>query len=270
MAGRTKTIGILAIVVIAVASTAISTAAALRYRAAAQLAEAQRDVLISQAASADTLNVAQLRERYREVVAQLVRRNAGVRENTAIDSQIRAIRDLVYRDNKVGSSTGTISPGQIFTRLGEPGYEQLCGGMSEAYAWALKRVGVPARVVQLASQRYLDGEDRFDTHVTVEAFVDGKWRVSDPTFNTEFQCSGSDEFLDIEGLKQCNATGGEIIPVKGASQIVGRTLEDYYAPFSEFLAAYKKYPIRSKVISSEAISFPTDDWDVSSLKYYGG
>lgn len=200
-----RTTAILAILSIAIACSALSAVAALRYKSAAQFAEAQRDALGAEMSTAATNDA---------ILASLVRREASITEALAQEQQSRAIRDLVYRTNVIGSSDNPARSGEIFVHLGEPGYEQLCGGMSDAYAWALRQIGVPARVVQLASQRFLDGENRFDTHVTVEVLIDGKWRVSDPTFNAEFQCSGNYEFLDIEGMRACVNGGNALVRSK--------------------------------------------------------
>ena len=61
-----------------------------------------------------------------------------------------------------------------------------CGGMAALLDHTLRANHIPSRVVQL--QRHL--LDRFDTHVVVEALMDGEWIILDPTFNVTYEIDG--------------------------------------------------------------------------------
>jgi len=55
----------------------------------------------------------------------------------------------------------------------------LCGGLSFFYRILLEAFGIPSRYVELLTSI---GE-KYDSHASVEVFIDGKWVASDPTFN---------------------------------------------------------------------------------------
>lgn len=187
----------------------------------------------------------------------LVLRDAGYPETGEV-AVSRAIRDYIYSTNKVGSG---IQHGMdyvmTYANLGRPGHEQLCGGMAAAYHWALGAVGIPSRIVQLAGQAYLDGDDEGATHVTVEAYIGGEWRVSDPTFNTEFRCSSGGGALAIDEMQACLQRGGRLVPAKSATQIDGRRLEDYYLPYEALTAAFSRSSVSTAQIAADSEQAPS-------------
>lgn len=71
--------------------------------------------------------------------------------------------------------------------LGRADVGLICSGMAQLFHDALITQGIPARRVLLQRNVF----DVFDTHVTVEAFVDGKWRVYDPTFHVVLKANGA-------------------------------------------------------------------------------
>lgn len=220
-----------------------------RYRNAAQAATKASSI------SAAELAVFSAFER------ETVLRDAGLLTGDDPLEVSRAVRDWVYRTNKIGNGETHKSEGAlIYANLGKPGHEQLCGGMAAAYYWALTRVGVPARIVQLATQSYLGGDDNGGTHVTVETYIDGRWRVSDPTFNVGFRCSTDEgQALSITDMKQCIESGGGLIARAGKTQISGRTIADYYLPYKELLSAYARTAVSMPEISTPAEQYP-DGW----------
>lgn len=198
----------------------------------------------------------------------IIFRDAGYPEPRDSMEASRAVRDWIYRTNKVERGEAYSSNGAlIYANLGKPGSGQLCGGMSTAYAWALNTIGIPARTVQLAADDYLQGEEEGATHVTVEAYIDGEWRVSDPTFNAEFQCGDQEDLLDIKEMRECVAKGGTLTSVAGKTQLKGRTVEEYYLPYAAFLAAYVRAPVSTALIS-EPIEVDPPNWLEDSVAHY--
>lgn len=61
----------------------------------------------------------------------------------------------------------------------------LCAGMAQVFRDALLSIGIPARKIVLKRNLF----DTFDTHVTVEAWINGKWRIYDPTFHIKVNAS---------------------------------------------------------------------------------
>jgi hypothetical protein len=188
---------------------------------------------------------------------QFVLRDAGY-PNGDDASISRAIRDYVYRAAYVGpGSDHGASYGRYYADVGNVSHPMLCGGMSAAYVWALSQVGIPARIVQLASQEFLDGVDSGATHVTVETFTGGAWHISDPTFNVEVGCGADQTPLDVQSAAQCVADGGALMPIvdSAGSQIVGRRLSDYFMPYKDLFAGYSAPVYDDGRISTPALSY---------------
>jgi hypothetical protein len=263
---RFNKIAIIALTGTALALTAVLGAQAWHYRGLAIRAEVARDDYIREA-SVLRERLANETRQNRQIRENFVRISAGAQSPSDVETS-REIRDYVYRTNVVGSSKGHADGFDIFSNLGRPDHEQLCGGMSVAHAWALRAAGIPARTVQLAAQTYLDGTERGDTHVTVETFIEGAWRISDPTFNIELQCSDDAAWLDTEGARQCVARGEKLVAFMGETQIDGRTLADYYAPFEAFLAAYDVESYEDGSFSAPQLLYPSPTWRGEALKLY--
>jgi hypothetical protein len=66
------------------------------------------------------------------------------------------------------------------------GYSSQCGPLAYLYRESLVAAGIPARIVILLRNPPF----RSDGHGTVEAFVNGKWILTDPTFNAHFTIDG--------------------------------------------------------------------------------
>jgi hypothetical protein len=69
---------------------------------------------------------------------------------------------------------------------GRSGGGLICGGLAQVLKDALLAVGVPARTVTFQRNPLNFAE----THVSVEAWVDGKWRLYDPTFHIALTSAG--------------------------------------------------------------------------------
>lgn len=167
----------------------------------------------------------------------IVRRDSGLPLRATLDplKASVAIRDWVYRSftPKPRDALPGADPPIRYASLGTPQATMECGGATETFIWALRAVGLHARLVQLAGKSYLDGTDRFDTHVTAEVLIGDKWVVSDPTYNVSFRCGG--ELLSVIGIEGCLAHGMTPVPVHGKGVVNGRQLPKgyfhYYAAF---------------------------------------
>jgi hypothetical protein len=69
---------------------------------------------------------------------------------------------------------------------GRAGRGLICAGMAQVFADALLSHGIPARRVFLQRSVF----DNVASHVTVETWVNGKWRVYDPTFHVALRSGG--------------------------------------------------------------------------------
>lgn len=180
-----------------------------------------------------------------------------------------AIRDYVYRSNRLGNASHTFqSNGHRYALLGEAGFEQLCGGMAMAFQWALTKIGLPARTVQLAGEDFLAGKNQYDTHVSVEVWLDGKWQISDPTFNISVRCSSGKGNLSVPEARDCIKNGGKLVAIPGRTQISSRTIADYYAPYDNFFAAYRRARIDTPAVEAEMDEYPEPEWVQRSISLY--
>lgn len=79
-----------------------------------------------------------------------------------------------------------------------------CGEQSAAYRSILQAIGIESRFVWLRGVvpegHPKAGQDFY--HQTTEVFTDGKWWVSDPTFNVYFECNGKRP--DAVEIRACN------------------------------------------------------------------
>lgn len=182
---------------------------------------------------------------YRKEVAEydafadaIVRRDAGLPLRATLDplKASVSIRDWVYRSFtiKPNDALPDAEPPIRYASLGTPQATMECGGATETFIWALRAVGLHARLVQLAGKRFLEGDDRFDTHVTAEVLIGNKWVMSDPTYNVSFRCYG--ELLSVQGIKACLREGDTPIQITGKSVIGERELPaDYFHYYEAFV-----------------------------------
>lgn len=209
----------------------------------------------------------------REFQKLTVLRDAGLPVSSSIDPREanEAVRDFVYRTNKVGVGTFAFRRGdQRYAMLGQNAGAQLCHGMALAQEWALSQIGVPSRAVVLAGENFLSGKDRFETHAVNEVWLDGKWQISDPTFNISVDCSDGKKNLSVPEAAACVRAGGKLVPVPGKTQIVGkgRTVAEYYAPYETFFAAYERDPVDIANITAPKEEYPEPNWIRKSLQLY--
>jgi hypothetical protein len=88
----------------------------------------------------------------------------------------------------------------------------------------------------LAAESYIRGENKTDTHETVEAWLDNKWVIQDPTFNIHWELNGQP--LGIRELHDAFAAGEHPVAVTdGFTLLPNRSLSDYYIPY-RLLTAY--------------------------------
>lgn len=178
----------------------------------------------------------------------IVMRDAGIPLNARMTNREVAtrIRDWVYRGFKPGKQPVGLERSEFFALLGSSSNEMLCDGAAGAYQWALEILGIPARVVDLAGDDFLSGKDKYQTHTTVEVYLDAGWEISDPTFNITLDCSDGEANLSTPQAAACLARGAQLIDRAGPAQLPGRTLREYYVPLASLFSAWR----RDKVVYS--------------------
>lgn len=71
--------------------------------------------------------------------------------------------------------------------MNNPKIGHICGGHAILYLAALESLGIPARFVGI----YNSNKEPFQSHATVEFYVNGKWYASDPSYNVMYQHNGN-------------------------------------------------------------------------------
>ena len=66
---------------------------------------------------------------------------------------------------------------------GRSGQGLICGGMAKVFLDALLSLDIPARSITLQRNLF----DLYDVHASVEVWLNGKWRLFDPTFHIELR-----------------------------------------------------------------------------------
>ncbi len=206
----------------------------------------------------------------REFLDKIVRRDAGLHLTGALDKRaaLLAIRDYVYRsfDNEP-EELASVTPDIVYAALGSDENNMYCGGAALAYTWALNAIGIPARFIQLGGQDFLAGKDLYQTHATVEAMIDGKWEISDPTFNVSVRCTDNDiENLSVHGVRTCLALGGTLKYLPGRTQFKDRLVEPDKYP--AYFAAFTRRAVSSSDVKETEESYPSNGWIEKAMKAY--
>lgn len=112
----------------------------------------------------------------------------------------------------------------------------LCGSFAQAMVDLCTRLGVYARLANMATRRFATGLASGDTHVLVEVFepVSQRWVLMDPTFNTAFR-GPSGEHVGLKELFQLadarlKWTAEPIGPLRP-----GRSIQEYYLTYEDLL-----------------------------------
>ncbi len=207
---------------------------------------------------------------YPATAALLVKRDAGLplTDEMGTRESVLAIREYIYRGYALGDEElPDKNPAAYYMALGSQQNGMKCGGASVAYTWALNSVGIPARTVQLAGKNFLAGRDLYQTHVTVEAMIDGKWEISDPSFNVAIRCSDSgDENLSVHGVRACLARGERLNYVPGKTQTSDKMVKPDEYPF--YFAAFTRRSVSAGDVNESEEAYPTGDWIAKAMTAY--
>lgn len=204
---------------------------------------------------------------YPATAALLVKRDAGLPLTDEMETRksALAIREYIYRGFDLGDEElPDKNPAAYYMALGSKQNGMKCGGASVAYAWALNAVGIPARTVQLAGEDFLAGRDLYQTHVTVEVMIDGKWEISDPTFNVTIRCSDKDENLSVHGVRACLARGERLNYVAGQTQISDKMVKPNEYP--SYFAAFTRRAVSTGEADEE--EYPAAGWVDAAMEAY--
>jgi len=105
-----------------------------------------------------------------------------------------------------------------------------CGSMAQIFHDALTAIDIPARRVLLQREVF----DTYDSHVTVEAFVDAKWRIYDPTFHIVVVSNGR-RVGAIEAQALIRSGGFDAVRPEFLGEV-------------QYPARFDQYPVRYKLL----------------------
>jgi Transglutaminase-like superfamily len=201
---------------------------------------------------------------YAALSNEIVRRDAGLPINGSLDPKqaALAVRDYIYRSYQLGDQKLPDNAAALYASLTTRDGTMSCGGIGLSYVWALQAIGIPARFIQLAGDDFLGGMDDYDTHVTVEVFLDGAWQLSDPTYNVSVSCSTDPtKPIATPEARACVKGGHSLVLTPGKTQIVvtkgGLRIADPKS-YGKFFSAYTRRSMSSPEISEQTDTFPLD------------
>jgi hypothetical protein len=162
----------------------------------------------------------------------------GISDDRGVVARTKAITSFVYQRSNVIETSKWLSVGAPGDWMTTPPKQinGSCGDFSNAMRKFCKRVGITARIANLATARFANGSARFDTHVLVEVFDPDSqtWFLADPTFNLTFE-GPSGHLLGLKELLKAAADGNSWQAVPVGPLRPGRTVGDYYLQYAELL-----------------------------------
>lgn len=133
-----------------------------------------------------------------------------------------------------------------------------CGGITCLYLACLEAHGIPARYVGLFDAC----REPYESHASVEIWIDGRWIASDPTFNVMFRLDGA--WLSYAELLAALAAEKPVEIVSNGFPIQpGRDISSYFVPLRNW-----KYVVMHPAVvysSGRKLEYPLTripaDWD---------
>jgi len=104
-----------------------------------------------------------------------------------------------------------------------------CGPLAGIFKESLRALNLHAREVWLVRSLM----NPYDTHATVEVYIDDKWQIYDPTFNVSYRAKGASSLLGAQEINDMFISGKftEIEPIFYGEVAYPARLENYYMHF---------------------------------------
>ena len=144
-----------------------------------------------------------------------------------------SLRDAIYENVPLGATPKDYqyySPIQSYLQAVHGGHAQICGGYAQLYIFALEARGINTRRVGMF--RNIDESvGPMDSHVSVEAYINGYWIAMDPTFNVSF-VDDAGRFLGWAEIRARILNGETVIATRNNmdSSPNRSSISTYYAP----------------------------------------
>jgi hypothetical protein len=166
-------------------------------------------------------------------------RDAGL-DKLRGEKQVLALMQWVMNSVRKIEPEAHGSPYKILMESRLRGHGMVCSGMAYVFQEGLALLGVQSRIVVLKSNLF----GASDSHVTVEAMVNGRWRIYDPTFHVSFRKDGALlSAQELHDLLQTNSKS-RIVPVFYGPVAYPARIESYYmdyVPLFNYVLIYKQW-----------------------------
>lgn len=109
-----------------------------------------------------------------------------------------------------------------------------CGSLAIEYVSLLSIYNIPSHYVHMTSDDTYSGKTLNDRHVVVEAYLNGRWVLQDPTFNVHWELDG----IPLSTIELAKAFSSEKKPTPNSDgyPLTEKRVETYYMPYQELLA----------------------------------
>lgn len=161
-------------------------------------------------------------------------------ENDSEEKIALSLMDFVFRTTVRGHTPTNLkeaSQRYLFAHYTPP-LQQLCSGYVTEFRYLLNHAGLQSREYGLASPSAFN-KNSGDTHAILEAFINKKWVLLDPTFNCYWNCSDGRRMLSLQELHSCIKSGNTLIAQEGITKIRDYSLKEYYMDFKNLIYAYR-------------------------------
>ncbi len=151
------------------------------------------------------------------------------KDRISINGIIRFQQFVGNSIKNVGVYYGNENGFDLFKK-GTSGTPLACDSMAIIFKEGLEALGYKARLIQL----YKSDFSSSDTHMLVEVFINGKWRLFDPTFNVTFEHEGN--LLGVNEVQELLHTKGpnEVNIIYYGDRAYPARIDNYYMAWRPF------------------------------------
>lgn len=152
------------------------------------------------------------------------------------------LRNFLYSSVSLGQINSAVQPRltyNVFLKYINGDEPLLCGGISILYKSLLRLYGINSRLINMSTKKP-SSQINYDTHATVEVFLNHHWILEDPTFNIHWELNGkplsTSELAKAFSKKQKPLENSDGYPL-----IANRRIRDYYLPYQKLLNYYEVF-----------------------------
>ncbi|MEW5735391.1 MAG: transglutaminase-like domain-containing protein [Thermodesulfobacteriota bacterium] len=133
----------------------------------------------------------------------------------------------------------------------DPNHGHICGGLTNVFMVVCEAFGIPSRYAGLFS----DVKEPYDSHATVEVFVDGKWVAMDPTYNVMLKEGNS--YIGYQRVRELILAGKPYsVTTNGMEVFPDRVFENYPVPLKDLVRYLIVYPATVRDQRGKATKYP--------------